>query len=57
LQQFLWILKNIAELVALRAQHFGSQVRGNLDSRHRSVFGNEANLVDLDARIAGQRNL
>jgi hypothetical protein len=30
-------------------------LRGHLDSRHRRVFRNVANLVDLDAGFAGER--
>ena len=40
----------------MRAQHLGSQVRRNLDSRHRTVFRDETNFVDLNARIPGQRS-
>jgi hypothetical protein len=57
LQEFLRIFKNVAQFIALCSQHFRSQLRRHLDSRHRSIFRNESNFVDLDARITGQRGL
>jgi hypothetical protein len=57
LQQFLRILKNIAQLVALRAQHLRSQLRRNLDPRDGSIFRHKSNLIDSYAWIARQRAL
>jgi hypothetical protein len=57
LKQFVGIFKNVAELVACRAQDFGRQLRCDLDSRHRAVFRNESNFVDLDGSFSGHRRL
>jgi hypothetical protein len=57
LQQLLRVFKHVAQLVAGCTQHFRSQLRGNLDSRHRPVFCHEPDFVDLDAWIARQRRL
>jgi len=57
LRQFLRVLKNLAEFISLCAQHFRGQLRRNFYSCHRSVFRNESNFIDADARIAGHRRL
>jgi hypothetical protein len=53
----LWVFENFAEFVSLCAKHFRSQLRRDFYSRHRSVFRNESNFIDTDARIAGHRGL
>jgi hypothetical protein len=57
LQQFVGIFKEIAKLVALCAQHFRGQLRGNFDSCDGGVFRHVADLIHLDAGVAGERGL
>jgi hypothetical protein len=49
------VFKEITVLIALPAQHFRGQLRGHFDPRHRSVLGDEANLIDLDGGVSSQR--
>jgi len=49
------VLKNLAEFVALRAEHFRRQLRRNFYSRHRTVFRHKSNFIDANARVAGHR--
>jgi len=51
----LWIFKNVPQFIALRTKHSRGELRGHLDSRNRTIFSHEANFVDLDTGIAGQR--
>jgi hypothetical protein len=53
LQHFVGIFKKVAVLVALRAEHLGRQLRGNLDSGDGGIFGDVTNLVYLDAGFPG----
>jgi len=57
LQHLLRIFEKVPELVPLVPQHLRRQLRGHLDSSNRTVFGHKADLVDLDARVAGKRRL
>jgi hypothetical protein len=57
LQQFIGVFKNVAKLVATRAQCLGRQLRRHLNSRHRAVFRHKPYLVDADARVTSQRRL
>src|SRR5262249_34488502 len=57
LQQAIGIIQEVLELVAMRAQHFGSQIRGNFHACDRRIFGHVANLVHFDCSFAGERNL
>jgi hypothetical protein len=57
LQHFVGIFKEVAELVAVRAQSFRRELRGNLDSSDGRIFRDIANLVHLDAGFAGERGL
>jgi hypothetical protein len=54
LQELVGIFQEILELVALRSKHFGSELRGHLNSGDRRVFGNVADLIDLDAVFASE---
>jgi hypothetical protein len=55
LQHLVGIFKKVAELVAVRAQCFRGELRGNLDSSDGRIFRDVANLVYLDAVFAGER--
>jgi len=50
------VLKNFAEFVALRAEHFRRQLRRNFYSCYRTVFRHEPNFIDADAGVAGHRS-
>src|SRR6202011_682375 len=49
LQQFIGIVEEVPEFVALRTQNLRGEVRGHLDSCHRGIFRHVANFVDPDA--------
>jgi hypothetical protein len=55
LQHLLRIFKYVAVFLPRAAQHFGGQLRGNLDTRHGTIFRHVANFVDSDAGFPGQR--
>jgi hypothetical protein len=39
----------------LRAESLGGELRGHLDPGHRRIFGDVADLVDLNAGFTGER--
>jgi hypothetical protein len=55
LQELVGVFEEILELIALRAQSLGRELRGHLDPGYRRIFGNIANLVDLNAGFTGER--
>jgi hypothetical protein len=55
LQHLIGIFKKVAVFIALRAEHLGRQLRGNLDSGYGRIFGDITNLVYLDAGFPGKR--
>jgi hypothetical protein len=55
LQQFLRVFKNFPEFVALRAEHFRSQLSRNFYSSDGSIFRHEPDFVDANAWISGHR--
>jgi hypothetical protein len=54
LQELVGVFEEILELVTLGAESFCGKLRGHFDSRHGGIFGDIANLVDLDARFTGE---
>jgi hypothetical protein len=55
LQHFVWIFEEILEFVAGRSEYFLRQLRRHLDARHRRIFRDVANFIDLNARLSRQR--
>jgi hypothetical protein len=51
----LWVFKNFAEFISLRAKHLRRQLRRDFYSRDGSIFRNETNFVDTNARISRHR--
>jgi len=49
------VLKNFAEFISLRAEHFRRQLRRNFYSRHGTVFRHKSNFIDANARVPGHR--
>jgi hypothetical protein len=57
LQHSIGVFKKVFEFVALGAEHFCGELRGNLDARDRGVLRHVANFVDLDTGLAGEGRL
>jgi hypothetical protein len=55
LQHFVRIFEEVSELVARRPEYLLRKLRRNLDARHRGIFRNIADFIDLDARISCER--
>jgi hypothetical protein len=55
LQHLVRVFEEVSKFVARCAEHFLRKLRGNLDARHRRIFRNVADFIDLDARIPRQR--
>src|SRR5882724_5993098 len=57
LQQFIWILQKVFELVALRSKNSRSQLRRDFRAGYGRIFGDIANLVDLDGGVSSEGGL
>ena len=55
MQEFVGVFKEIPEFVARRTEGFCGELSSDLDAGYGRVFRNVANLIDLDARLAGER--
>jgi hypothetical protein len=57
LQHLIGIFEEVAVLVSMRTKRLRSELRGHLNPSHGRIFRDVANLVHLDAGIAGERGL
>lgn len=55
LEKFVGVFKKIPKLVALRAEGFCRELRGDLDPRDGRIFGDVTDFIDFDARLTGER--
>jgi hypothetical protein len=55
LQEFVGVLEEISQFVALRSQSFGGELRGDLNAGDGRVFGNISNLIHPDGSLSRQR--
>jgi hypothetical protein len=55
LQELVRVFKKVLEFIALSAESFGRELRGDFDSRYGGILRNVANLIDLDARFTCER--
>jgi hypothetical protein len=54
LQHLVGVFEEILEFVAGRTEYFLRQLRRHLDARHRSIFSDVTDFIDLDAGLSGQ---
>jgi hypothetical protein len=55
LEHLVGVFEEILEFVSGRSEYFLRQLRRHLDARHRRIFRDVADFIDLDARLASQR--